>query len=627
MQGKSLTLLLFVLYGSAFLAGFNENLMNVALVSIMNECGIDSVAAQWTVTGYMIAGTIAVMCMAFFFRRIPLRTLYFAAALFSFVGSLIGIFASSFALLMVARLIQAVGSGIFIPLMMNTILVVTPKNKLGTFLSIGSCMITFGPALAPVVCGAVVTAFGWHSIFVVPTVAMVVLAIVAVPSVKNMENQEAHLDVSSVVLSAVFLMSLSFGLVMLTLDTLVAAISLVVMAVSVALFILRQLRCENPLIDLTPMKSIAFWPSIILTTIAMMGSFSCSVLLPMYLEGATGLTAFMAGLTILIPVLGNAATSLLGGRIMDSRGEWPLLPVGYAVVACGFAVLSFLAPTLSLPGMLVGAFLVMSGTGLIFSPSQSAGFKTLTPEQNPFGVALSTTFVQIAACIAPSLYTGILTSGQMGSLAAGASPQVALANGFSSAMMVAMFVAAAGSLIGFAYARAAVRRRENAKIKRQAMPASERPLARLVQPEPYTLPADAPVSAAMQLFVDRKIGGLPLVDVQGKPAGFVSDGDVIRFLADKHPLITNAYTMIETANNQSFDERLSELLNLPLRDIATDKLVSLDSSATLEEACSLLATHKLKKVPVVQGDRIVGTINRSDLLRYAMERSLQVASA
>ena len=314
-------LLLFVLYGSAFLAGFNENLMNVALVSIMNEYGIDSVAAQWTVTGYMIAGTIVVMCMAFFFRRIPLRTLYYAAALFSFVGSLIGIFASSFALLMVARLIQAVGSGIFIPLMMNTILVVTPKNKLGTYLSIGSCMITFGPALAPVVCGAVVTAFGWHSIFVVPTVAMAVLAAVAVPSVKNMENQEAHLDVASVVLSAVFLMSLSFGLVMLTLDAFVAAISLVVMAVSAALFILRQLRCENPLIDLTPMKSIAFWPSIILTTIAMMGSFSCSVLLPMYLEGATGLTAFMAGLTILVPVLGNAATSLLGGRIMDSRGE------------------------------------------------------------------------------------------------------------------------------------------------------------------------------------------------------------------------------------------------------------------------------------------------------------------
>ena len=67
MQGKSLTLLLFVLYGSAFLAGFNENLMNVALVSIMSEYGIDSVAAQWTVTGYMIAGTIVVMCMAFSF--------------------------------------------------------------------------------------------------------------------------------------------------------------------------------------------------------------------------------------------------------------------------------------------------------------------------------------------------------------------------------------------------------------------------------------------------------------------------------------------------------------------------------------------------------------------------------
>ena len=86
-----------------------------------------------------------------------------------------GLVAPSFELLLVARLVQAVGTGIFIPLMMNTILVVTPKNKLGTYLSVGGCMITFGPAFAPVVCGALVTAFGWHSIFVVPIVAMAVL--------------------------------------------------------------------------------------------------------------------------------------------------------------------------------------------------------------------------------------------------------------------------------------------------------------------------------------------------------------------------------------------------------------------------------------------------------------------
>ena len=321
MQGRSLVALLVVLYASAFLAGFNENLVNMALMSIMGEYGVDSVAAQWLVTGYMIVATIMVMCMAFMYRRFKLRPLYFAAAAFTLVGSIMGLFATSFELLMAARLVQAAGSGIFIPLMMNTVLVVAPKHKLGTFLSIGGCMITFGPALAPTVCGALVTSFGWHSVFAVPLAAMAVLALVALFAVKNMGFSPAHLDIPSTVLSAVFLCALSLGLVELTIDVALAVGSLAVAVVTAVLFVLRQLRCEHPLIDLTPMKSRAFWPSVVLTTIAMMGSFSMSVLLPLYLEGGTGLTAFAAGLLMLVPVLANAGTTLLGGRIMDARGE------------------------------------------------------------------------------------------------------------------------------------------------------------------------------------------------------------------------------------------------------------------------------------------------------------------
>ena len=62
MQGKPLVMLLAVLYGSAFLAGFNENLVNMALLSIMGEYGVDSITAQWLVTGYMIVATIVVSC-------------------------------------------------------------------------------------------------------------------------------------------------------------------------------------------------------------------------------------------------------------------------------------------------------------------------------------------------------------------------------------------------------------------------------------------------------------------------------------------------------------------------------------------------------------------------------------
>lgn len=623
MQGKPLVLLLSVLYGSAFIAGFNENLVNMALVSIMAEYGVDSVTAQWLVTGYMIVATVVVTCMAFLYRRFHVRTLFFGAAGLSIVGSAMGLVAPSFELLLVARLVQAVGTGIFIPLMMNTILVVTPKNKLGTYLSVGGCMITFGPAFAPVVCGALVTAFGWHSIFVVPIVAMAVLTVLGFFYMKNLETHEAHLDVPSVALSAVVLTALSFGLTQLTTDGVLAAATLVLAAVAAAVFVVRQLRCAHPLIDLAPMKNRAFWPALILVTIAMMSMFSMSVLLPLYFEGAAGMTAFAAGLVILVPVLANAGATLLGGRIMDKRGEWPLLPLGFGGIAVGFIALVAVAPQLSVPAVFVAMLVMYVAVGFIFSPSQTAGLRALPPQQNPFGVALMTTFVQIAACIGPSLYIGIMSSGQAGAAAGGASAAQATADGFALAMAVAAVIGVAGFALALAYARAARKRAAVQAVERSAQSPVQSVLASIMEADPYTLPAATPVREAMRAFVDLRVGGLPLVDEQGHPAGFVSDGDVMRYLADKHPLITGSYSLVEAANSQTFDERLRELIELPVSAIATDKLVAIEAGSSLEEVCNLLATRRLKKVPVVRDGAIVGTVNRSDVLRYAMDTCLQ----
>lgn len=623
MQGKSLVLLLSVLYGSAFLAGFNENLVNMALISIMADYGVDSVTVQWLVTGYMIVATVVVTSMAFLYRRFHLRTLFFSAAALSFVGSVLGLVAGSFEMLLVARLVQAVGTGIFIPLMMNTILVVTPKNKLGSFMSIGGCMITFGPAFAPVVCGALVTMFGWHSIFVVPIVAMAVLAVLGALFVKNLETSEAHLDVLSVVLSALVLTTLSYGLTQLTINGVAAAVSLVLMVALAAVFVVRQLRCAHPLIDLEPIKNHAFWPALALATVAMMSMFSMSVLLPLYFEGAAGMTAFAAGLVILVPVLANAGSTLVGGRIMDKCGEWPLLPIGFAGIAVGFVVLVLVAPTLSVPLVFAATLVMYVAVGFIFSPSQTAGLRALPPQQNPFGVALMTTFVQIAACIGPSLYIGIMSSGQAGAMAQGASSAQAAADGFSFAMVVAAAIGVVGFAMSFFYARSARKRIAEQTVERAAHPQSV--LASIMEPNPYTLSTAAPVREAMRAFVDLKVGGLPLVDQQGQPAGFVSDGDVMRYLADKHPLITGSYSLMEAANSQTLDERLRELIELPVSVIATDKLVSIDAGSSLEEVCNLLATRRLKKVPVVSDGAIVGTINRSDVLRYSMDTFLQGA--
>ena len=163
MQGKPLVLLLSVLYGSAFIAGFNENLVNMALVSIMAEYGVDSVTAQWLVTGYMIVATVVVTCMAFLYRRFHVRTLFFGAAGLSIVGSAMGLVAPSFELLLVARLVQAVGTGLFFPSVTSVIMTNSPAAVRGTRLALNSGVIAVGLAISPTASGFALTQFGWRT--------------------------------------------------------------------------------------------------------------------------------------------------------------------------------------------------------------------------------------------------------------------------------------------------------------------------------------------------------------------------------------------------------------------------------------------------------------------------------
>ena len=709
VQGKKNVLLLTTLYAAAFVAGFNENLVNMALMSIMGEYGVDSVTAQWLVTGYMIVSTVVVSCMAFLYQRVKLRTLFLVAAVLSLVGSALGLVAGSFAMLMAARLIQAVGTGIFIPAMMNTILAVTPKNRLGTFMSIGGCVITFGPAFAPVVCGALVTAFGWHSIFVIPTVAMVVLIGCCFAFVRNLENTPAKLDVPSVALSALGLTAFVYGVSEVTANVTLAVGVLAIAVAAIAAFAWRQFHCDHPLIELSPLKNARFVMPLLLVMMAMMTTFSMSVLLPLYFEGALGMTALVAGVVMLAPVLTNAFATLFGGRVMDKRGEWPLLPAGFVCIVAGLALMVALSATMSLPGVFVGAVLVYVGVGLVLSPSQTAGLKNLPPRQNPSGVTLMTTCLQIAACIGPSLFVGVMNSAQAGALAGGAEVAASTALGFSSALLVAAVIAAIGLVVAFLFARPGAQEKaartmsgttramgdvpreaggttrevgstthavgstthamgsaaggaaramsdaasdavgatgpaadatspaasaaasgaaaQGASMGASAVREEEQPagvhassvtLAAVMETDPYTLPATARVEEAIRLLMDRKVSGMPVVDEAGRAVGFISDGDIMRYLADRHPLVTSAYSVIMLANEGSFDERLRELIALPVSAIATEGVVGVPVDASLEEACNLLAQHKLKKVPVLEAGRVVGTVNRSDVLRYAM---------
>ena len=459
MRDSSLGPLLAVFYGCGFLAGFNENLVNMALVAIMGDFSIDAVAAQWLVTGYMIAVTVVVTCMAYLYRRLSMRTLFFAAAALSIAGSAGGFLAPNFPLLLVARLVQAVGTGVFIPLMMNVIVDRVPHGRLGTYLAIGSAMITIGPATAPIVTGFMVSDLGWRSVFLVPLAAAVALTVAGIFVVRGgREPERARFDLPSALLTAAGVTLLCVGLSEVTLRPAVGAEALIGAALALGWFARRQEHLARPLVSMEPLHHGMFWPAALLVMVTMMTYFSLSVMAPLYFEEAAGLAASMAGVLMVAPVLANAAASVLSGRALDRWGEWPLLPAGLAIAVAGLGITIAGALAGSVVVATAGIFFGYLGTGMVLSPAQTAGLRRLPEELDSHGVTLMSMAVQLSACLGPAAYVGIMGSATAAASAAGAPAAQASAEGFAGAMIAALVVAAAGLVTAVFYARFTKRR-------------------------------------------------------------------------------------------------------------------------------------------------------------------------
>lgn len=164
------------------------------------------------------------------------------------------------------------------------------------------------------------------------------------------------------------------------------------------------------------------------------------------------MSALMAGLLVLPAVVVNAIMGVIGGRIMDSHGAWPLIPVGVACIVAGQVAISPVVGSRGLPVVLLTA-LVYGGVGLTMSPSQTAGLSALSGAEHASGTALMNTWNMVAASIGPSLFIGLLSSTAASATTAGASETAAQAAGFSQAVAVAAGIAMAGLAVAVVYTR------------------------------------------------------------------------------------------------------------------------------------------------------------------------------
>lgn len=170
-------------------------------------------AKKWLITGYMLITSVMVPVTAFLYQSVPTKKLFLGAMGIIFVGTIGCLLAPTFPILLACRMIQAVGTGMLIPIAMNTVLIVVPKTKIGTAMALCVCGITLGPAFGPTISGVLVQFFYWKSVYVLLLILLIIAIIAGAICIENVAPiSKPHLDLLSVVLSTAGLAAFLYGI-------------------------------------------------------------------------------------------------------------------------------------------------------------------------------------------------------------------------------------------------------------------------------------------------------------------------------------------------------------------------------------------------------------------------------
>ena len=152
---------------------------------------------------------------------------------------------------------------------------------------------------------------------------------------------------------------------------------------------------------------------------------------------------------------------------------------------------------------------------------------------------------------------------------------------------------------------------------------SSKKIKDIMQTDVYSVPYKATVKEVLQLMVEKEISGVPIVDDENFVIGFISDGDIMKFIAKQDPRIIDMTSFITVwYDTETFEKKLDDLMNLNVMELATSKVVSVDEDFEIDEVAKILGKKKIKKVPVLRDGRLVGVVNRSHIIRYIVSNRL-----
>lgn len=394
---------------SSFIAMLSETSINVALTHLMEHFQVSVSTIQWLVTGFMLVMAIVVPVTAFIIQHFRDRSIYFASSAFIIVGSVLSLAASSFGMLLVGRLIQAVGTCIMMTLTVNIVLRLSGPGGSGMAMGLIGLVTLFAPAVAPSLAGLLLQTLGWRWIFAAPLILFVIAVIAAFIHLQDVTPQSHRkFSPSSFILEALGFGGLLFAISGLSEDTGlptgIYVIFGIIGAISLVSFVILQLKLAHPLVNLRVFRSGMFTIAMLAVFFCILTVFGITVMLPILFIQFFGLSSAIAGLAMLPGGMLNGLVAPAFGKLYDKVGARGPVITGMFGVIIALALYAFMPAGTALWAYIGVHCLVMVSISLVMTVSQANGMNHIDHELYPHGTAVMSTLMQLGGGFGSAVY-------------------------------------------------------------------------------------------------------------------------------------------------------------------------------------------------------------------------------
>lgn len=393
-----------VLLGSCFISLASQTMMVTALPVIQGDLKVSLNAVQWLTTGYTLIIGIVTPLSSNMYEKFSNRHVFIGIIGTFIIGTLIGCFATNFASLLIARLVQACASGMLMTFQMTTMISIYPIEKRGSILGLSSLVISAAPAIGPTISGLILEFLPWRWLFILVLPFMLLAFIIGYFKLPNFSTpRPIKIDYISVLISlvgsalalgslTVFQINLWYGLVMLVCGLLI-----------IALFTKRQLHLKNPMLKVQIFTYPSFRWMTLVGIFAFMVLLGTEQLMPIYTEKIIGMGSFLSGLILLPGAICNAIAASFVGRWYDQYGPKWLITIGAIIMLISSIPLVMVNQHSSVAGLTIAYTFRMIGNAFVFSPALSEAFSDLSQAENSHGTALNNTLRQVFGAVSVTL--------------------------------------------------------------------------------------------------------------------------------------------------------------------------------------------------------------------------------